>query len=101
MLAVGLAALLLALGFVIAGGVIVARHEARNAADAGALAGALSAVQGARAACAAAGRLVEANGGRLVGCTVAGPVVTVTVEVRARTGLATAASARAGPVMAA
>jgi secretion/DNA translocation related TadE-like protein len=97
-LGVGLALAVLALGLVTAGGVIVARHQARNAADAGALAGALVAVDGGEAACAAAGRLVAENGGRVEACNVDGPVVTVTVVVRARTGLAAKASARAGPV---
>jgi secretion/DNA translocation related TadE-like protein len=101
MLFVGIAVLLLALGLVNAEGVVVARHRARNAADAGALAGALSAVRGSTAACDSAGRLVSANGGRLDGCTVAGPIVAVTAEVRTQGGLAARASARAGPVMAA
>jgi secretion/DNA translocation related TadE-like protein len=99
MLAVGIASLLLALGVVSAGGVLVARHRARNAADAGALAGALSAARGAGAACAAAERLIVANGGRLGGCSVAGPVVTVTVEVSTRIGVGARASAKAGPVL--
>ncbi|WP_432983797.1 Rv3654c family TadE-like protein [Dactylosporangium sp. CA-233914] len=97
-LAVGVALMLMALGFLAGGGVIVARHRARNAADAGALAGAMAVVGGARAACAAAGRLAEENDARLVSCAVAGPIVTVTVEVVARTGLAARAEARAGPV---
>ncbi|MFG2038975.1 Rv3654c family TadE-like protein [Dactylosporangium sp. NPDC048998] len=101
MLGVGLALVLFALGFVTGGGVVVARHRARNAADAGALAGAMAAVEGEgeAAACAAAGRLAGENGGRLASCAVAGPVVTVTVEVPTLTGLAARAEARAGPVM--
>ncbi|MGI5246545.1 Rv3654c family TadE-like protein [Dactylosporangium sp. CA-139066] len=101
MLGVGLAVFLLTIGFVSAEGVVIARHRARNAADAGALAGALSAVRGSAGACAEAARLVAANGGRLASCKVAGPVVTVDVEVRAPVGLTASATARAGPVMAA
>ncbi|GAA3279290.1 pilus assembly protein TadE [Dactylosporangium vinaceum] len=97
-LGVGLALAALAFGFATAGGLIVARHRARNAADAGALAGAMAAWRGSAAACAAAGRLAAANGGRLTGCRLAGPVVTVTVEVLAGNGLKAAAGARAGPV---
>ncbi|MFI5915521.1 Rv3654c family TadE-like protein [Dactylosporangium sp. NPDC051541] len=97
-LGVGLALVALAFGFATGGGLIVARHRARNAADAGALAAALVAWRGSTVACAAAGRLVVENGGRLAGCTVAGPIVTVTVEVTTRTGLKAAARARAGPV---
>ncbi|NMO57182.1 helicase [Actinoplanes sp. TBRC 11911] len=105
--------LLLAIGLVlVAAGVagaaiaagLVGNHRARAAADLGALAGAGRAIYGAEVACARAGQLVTANGGRLTGCTVTGleVVVAVAVDVRPLPGLlrrATAA-ARAGPVYA-
>jgi secretion/DNA translocation related TadE-like protein len=100
LLSVGLVLVLLAITVATAGGVTVARHRARNAADAGALAGALSAVDGDQAACAAAGRLVAANGGRLVACTVDRLDVTVTAEVRAPAGVGARAVAKAGPLRA-
>ncbi|MEV4507568.1 Rv3654c family TadE-like protein [Dactylosporangium sp. NPDC049525] len=81
------------------GGVRVARHRAQNAADAGALAGAVWAVDGPPAACAVAGRVVSANDARLVSCSVDGLDVRVTVEVHLNDGMpAGRASARAGPV---
>ena len=81
------------------GGARVARHRAQNAADAGALAGAVSAVDGPPEACAVAARVVSANGARLVNCSVEGLDVRVIVQVRLADGLPTGqASARAGPV---
>ncbi|MEU7865409.1 Rv3654c family TadE-like protein [Dactylosporangium sp. NPDC049140] len=97
-LAVGLALAALALGISTGGGVLVAAHRARNAADSAALAGALKVARGSEAACAAAGRLAGENRGRLAACEVAGAVVTVTVEVATRAGLVARARARAGPV---
>lgn len=80
-------------------GARVARHRAQNAADAGALAGAVWAIDGPLAACTAAGRVVSANGARLVSCSVHGLDVRVTVEARLTDGMpAGRASARAGPV---
>ena len=80
------------------GGARVARHRAQNAADAGALAGAVWAADGPEA-CAVAGRVVSANDARLVNCSVDGLDVRVTVEVRLADGMPTGrASARAGPV---
>ncbi|UWZ59280.1 flp pilus-assembly TadE/G-like family protein [Dactylosporangium aurantiacum] len=80
-------------------GVRVARHRAQNAADAGALAGAVWAVDGPGEACAVAGRVVTANGARLVNCSVDGLDVRVTVEVSLSDAVpAGTASARAGPV---
>ncbi|MET7420317.1 Rv3654c family TadE-like protein [Dactylosporangium sp. NPDC005555] len=90
------AALVIGLGL---GGARVARHRAQNAADAGALAGAVWAVDGSQAACAIAGRVVSANDARLVSCAVDGLDVRVTVEVLMGDGIpAGRASARAGPV---
>jgi secretion/DNA translocation related TadE-like protein len=81
------------------GGARVARHRAQNAADAGALAGAVWAVDGPPVACAVAGRVVSANGARLVSCVVDGLDVRVTVEVPlTRSMPAGRAGARAGPV---
>ena len=96
----GAAVVVLALGIVAAGDVVVARHRARNAADAGALAGAMRLAEGEETACAAAAHLVVENRGRLTACVVVGVTVTVTAE--ARVGVGTASQrARAGPVGAA
>ena len=80
----------------------VGRHEARTAADLGALAGAARAIDGSSAACARAARLVAANDAVLTSCDVSGLEIVISVEVvvtplpgvirRARAG------ARAGPV---
>jgi secretion/DNA translocation related TadE-like protein len=82
----------------------VARHRAHNAADLGALAGAMRIVYGESDACARAARFVVANGGRITGCSVAGweIVVRVEVEVQPLPGLVRHAQAvaRAGPVYA-
>lgn len=80
----------------------VARHEARNAADLGALAGALRTIEGESVACAEAARYAEANAGRMSECTVSGLEIVIRVEVAVTplpgmSGIATAA-ARAGPV---
>jgi secretion/DNA translocation related TadE-like protein len=101
-LAVGL--LLIAAG--VAGSAVgagrVGRHQARTAADLGALAGAVRVIDGRPAACAQASRLVAANDAALTFCDVDGLEIVIYVEVvvtplpgltrRAREG------ARAGPV---
>ncbi|QLQ38944.1 Rv3654c family TadE-like protein [Micromonospora robiginosa] len=78
-----------------------ARHQARIAADFGALAGASRALDGADAACGRAAALVTANGGRLTGCRTDGLDLVVTAQVRVvpLPGLArvATATARAGP----
>ena len=84
------------------GSVRVGRHEARTAADLGALAGAVRVIEGPPAACARAAQLVAANDAALTSCDVSGPEIVIYVEVvvtplpgltrRARAG------ARAGPV---
>lgn len=83
------------------GAATVARQRAQAAADAGALAAAGHAWEGAAVACAHASRLVAANHGRLVGCDLDGLDALVKVEARApivdRFGVAQA-KARAGPV---
>jgi secretion/DNA translocation related TadE-like protein len=80
----------------------VGRHQARTAADLGALAGAAWVVQGVEAACERAFAVASANRSRLVSCTVDGwdVVVTVEVSVQPLPGLSrtASASARAGPV---
>ena len=75
------------------------RQQAGAAADLGALAGAARVIEGADAACARAGQLVAANGGRLTACTVDGLDLVVSVEVLVSPlQRAAVASARAGPV---
>ena len=75
----------------------VGRHEARTAADLGALAGAQRAIEGRGVACAEAGRFVTANGAVMTACEVRGLDLVVRVEVSTVAGRARAA-ARAGPV---
>ena len=80
----------------------VGRHEARTAADLGALAGAVRVIDGPPAACARAAWLVTANDAVLTSCDVYDLEIVIYVEVvvtplpglirRARAG------ARAGPV---
>lgn len=82
----------------------VGRHAARTAADLGALAGAVRAIEGRDAACARAARLVAANGGRITSCRLDGLdlIVEVEVTVTPLPGLARSATAaaRAGPITA-
>ncbi|MFC0526741.1 Rv3654c family TadE-like protein [Phytohabitans kaempferiae] len=103
-LAVGLILIGLGLAGAAVGAARVARHEARTAADLGALAGAMRVLEGPETACARADELVSRNGGRLAACTVDGLDLVVSVEVEAAPlpgfyGTARAA-ARAGPVRA-
>ncbi len=67
-----LLSLLLGLGLL--GGAVIARQQAQNAADLGAVAGAQTLKTGgdAQAACARATELVEANGGHVDDCSVTG-----------------------------
>lgn len=85
------------------GQVIVARHRAGGAADLAALAAADHWMQGRSGACAAAGRVAEAQGASLVRCAVHGEISDVTAtasfgpfttKVRSRAGPA----GPAGPV---
>lgn len=92
-----LAVVVLGVAVTLVGSAFVTRHRAQVAADLGALAGAPSVLRGPETACARAGELVSANGGRLTGCRVDGPDLVVEVEVRAAVGVAHA-GARAGPV---
>jgi secretion/DNA translocation related TadE-like protein len=101
-LAVGLALVFAGVAGAAVGTARVGRHQARTAADLGALAGATHAVDGAATACAVAARYVAANSGRLTGCHVDGLEIVVWAEV-AVTPLPgvtrhAAAAARAGPV---
>jgi secretion/DNA translocation related TadE-like protein len=101
-LAVGLALVLAGVAGAAVGTARVGRHQARTAADLGALAGAVHAVDGAAQACAVAVRYVAANDGRMTGCAVEGLEIVVRVEV-AVTPLPgvtrhAEAAARAGPV---
>ncbi|MET8906393.1 Rv3654c family TadE-like protein [Micromonospora sp. NPDC004551] len=101
LLAVGLVLVLVGLLGAGLGAARCARHQARNAADFGALAGAARALEGAEAACGRAADLAAANGGRLTACRLDGLDVVVTTEVTVAplpwlTRAATATS-RAGP----
>jgi secretion/DNA translocation related TadE-like protein len=104
LLAVGLLLVAAGLGGAAIGTARVGRHEARTAADLGALAGAMRAIYGEPAACGRAAQIVAANGGRITSCTVSGLeiVVRAEVDVRPMPGLVrhAQAAARAGPVYA-
>ncbi|HEX5598079.1 MAG TPA: Rv3654c family TadE-like protein [Micromonosporaceae bacterium] len=102
LLAVGLLLTAVGLGGAAVGAARVARHQARAAADLGALAGAARAIDGPEVACAQAAELVRANLGRLASCTLDGLDLQITVEVSVTPlpGLTRVASAtaRAGPL---
>ncbi|MER7455658.1 Rv3654c family TadE-like protein [Micromonospora sp. NPDC126480] len=102
LLAVGIAFVVFGTAGAAVGAARVARQQAGVAADLGALAGAAHAALGAPTACATAGMIVAANGGRLVDCRLDGLDVLVTAEVVVAplpglTRIATA-RARAGPL---
>lgn len=101
-LAIGLVLIGVAVGGAAVGAARVARHEARTAADLGALAGAMRVLEGPDTACARAGELVARNGGRLASCTVDGLdlVIAAEVDVTPLPGLTRTArtAARAGPI---
>jgi secretion/DNA translocation related TadE-like protein len=102
-LVLAVASALLAAGVVgsAVGGAVLLRHRAASAADAAALAAAMRADAGPGAACARGAALARANGGRLVSCSVHGPVADVSVAVSAGGWLswlpAVRLNARAGP----
>ncbi|MFC4063820.1 Rv3654c family TadE-like protein [Actinoplanes subglobosus] len=101
LLAVGLVLVGIALAAVTEGAARVARHQAGAAADLGALAGGPHAIEGQTAACAVAGRYVEANHARMTACVVDGLEIVVRTEVRLMLYPGSAeAAARAGPVSA-
>ncbi|MFF5296852.1 Rv3654c family TadE-like protein [Paractinoplanes globisporus] len=101
-LAVGLVLVAAGLGGAAIGNARVARHQARNAADLAALAGAMEAVYGQDVACERAGRFAVANDAQVTSCAVDGLeiVVRAEVEVRPLPQLVrhVSAAARAGPV---
>jgi secretion/DNA translocation related TadE-like protein len=103
-LAIGLVVVAAGMGGAAIGAARVGRHEARVAADLGALAGAGQAIFGQRVACARAARFVAANRGRMTSCLVDGLDVVVRAEITVRPlpGLVrtAAAEARAGPLSA-
>jgi secretion/DNA translocation related TadE-like protein len=70
--------LLIAAALGVVSAMVVAHRVAQSAADLAALAGARSLAEGSDA-CAAAGRIAEANGARLTSCQVSGSDVTVEV----------------------
>jgi secretion/DNA translocation related TadE-like protein len=101
-LAVGLVMVGAGLAGAAVGSARIGRHQAQLAADLGALAGAMHAIEGARVACAAAAEYVAANAARLSACEVDGLEIVVRVDV-AVPGLPgpvrwAHAAARAGPV---
>jgi secretion/DNA translocation related TadE-like protein len=103
--AVGLVLVLVGVAGAAVGAARVGRHRAQAAADLGALAGAVRAIEGTEVACARASRFVAANGGRATSCEVIGLEIVLRTEVTITplpklTRHATAA-ARAGPVYAA
>ncbi|MFI2709098.1 Rv3654c family TadE-like protein [Micromonospora sp. NPDC018662] len=102
LLAIGLVFVLVGLFGAGLGAARCARHQARAAADFGALAGASRVLDGTDIACGSADALVSANGGRMTGCRVDGLDLIVTAQVRVTPlpGLARVATAtsRAGPV---
>ncbi|UQU64616.1 flp pilus-assembly TadE/G-like family protein [Couchioplanes caeruleus] len=102
-LAVGLVLVAGGMAGAAVGAARVGRHEARTAADLGALAGAMRAVEGQQVACARAAELVSANGSRLTGCRLEGREIVVEVDtvVTPLPGLErhASAAARAGPVL--
>ena len=101
LLAIGLVFVLVGVFGAAVGAARCARHQARNAADFGALAGAGRVLDGADAACARAADLISANGGRMTGCRADGLdlIVTAHVCVAPLPGLTRDATAtsRAGP----
>ncbi|MFI7335180.1 Rv3654c family TadE-like protein [Micromonospora aurantiaca (nom. illeg.)] len=101
LLAIGLVFVLVGVFGAAVGAARCARHQARNAADFGALAGAVQVLDGAGVACARAADLVSANGGRMTGCRADGLdlIVTARVRVAPLPGLArdAVATSRAGP----
>ncbi|AVT39790.1 helicase [Plantactinospora sp. BB1] len=102
LLAVGLVLVVLSLGAAAIGAARVARHQARVAADLGALAGATQVLAGPDRACARATAIAAANSARVTGCTLDGLDLLVTAEVTVEPlpGMTRVASAtaRAGPV---
>jgi secretion/DNA translocation related TadE-like protein len=103
-LAIGLVLVAAGMAGAAVGAARVGRHQARTAADLGALAGAARAVQGPAVACERARQLASANRARLVSCRLDGfeIVIEVRVTVTPLPGLTryASAAARAGPLSA-
>jgi secretion/DNA translocation related TadE-like protein len=103
-LAIGLVLVAAGIAGAAVGAARVGRHQARTAADLGALAGAARAVEGPAAACARAGHFASVNRARMTSCKVEGLeiVVEVQVTVTPLPGLTryASAAARAGPLSA-
>jgi secretion/DNA translocation related TadE-like protein len=107
LLTLGLVLLAAGLAGSAVGSAHVTRQQAQVAADLGALAGAVRAVEGRQVACGRAELVVSRNGGRLVACDLDGLDLIVTAQVPSRaggtagsSGLAATAVARAGPIRA-
>jgi secretion/DNA translocation related TadE-like protein len=102
LLVVGLVLVLFSLGGSAIAAARVARHQARVAADLGALAGAARVLEGPGSACARAAAIAAANSARLTSCTLDGFDVQITavVLVEPLPGLTrnARATSRAGPV---
>ena len=102
LLAIGLVFVAAGVAGAAVGAARVGRHEARIAADFGALAGARHAIEGEAQACDQAARLVAANGARITSCEVDGLEIIVRVDVTVTPLPAlvrhATATARAGPV---
>ncbi|MBT8228090.1 MAG: flp pilus-assembly TadE/G-like family protein [Dactylosporangium sp.] len=99
MLGIGLSVVSFGASAIVASGVLVARQQARTAADLGALAGAARLAEGEVRACAHAGSIVEANAARLVRCSSDGLDLIIAVRTEA-SGIEIGAetTARAGPI---
>jgi secretion/DNA translocation related TadE-like protein len=102
LLAIGLVLVAAGMAGAAVGAARVGRHEARTAADLGALAGAVRVIEGEAVACARAAELVSANGARLTSCRTDGLDIVVEAEVTITPlpGLVrrAEAAARAGPI---
>jgi secretion/DNA translocation related TadE-like protein len=102
LLAIGLVLVAAGMAGAAVGAARVGRHQARSAADLGALAGAVRVIEGEAVACARAAELVAANGGRLRSCRAESLDIVIEAEVRvtALPGLVrqATAAARAGPI---
>ncbi|MET0425083.1 MAG: Rv3654c family TadE-like protein, partial [Actinoplanes sp.] len=98
-LAIGLVLVAAGLAGAAIGTARVGRHQARLAADLGALAGAAQAIYGEEVACREAGRYIAANGGRMTACSVNGLEIVVQADVMLPAlNRRASAGARAGPV---
>lgn len=97
--ALGVGLVFVAAGTIVAvdGAHLIAREQARTAADLGALAGAALAIEGTAAACERAAAIAAANAATVTGCRLDGLDLTLSVQVVSGSGAAEA-TAVAGPV---